>query len=339
MPSMQKTLPRILSSQPRLTILRNAVDRSIRLSLILLIAWMGWGTIRTFSTLIRGVPLTRQQAESGDGLAPLAAPQTVLGELPPDGPWTFQDDNSAVSTQDLPDLATVGDRLTAFEQDLARTLARTELERLPALPLGERLGISRGSKPTSPLLRAVRWSDRPGCRVYRLDSPRARLRIATNGSMGQNERFVGAALAVDLGAPASGWRTWVVSPPVKDASEPGESVSRFLSPSLLPLPAGVQPLARRWSLDGRLWLEVVDCSDAADLPLLWQREGWTLEPSADRERYLCRRGDQAVMAWSPTVRGSSTGPRSAMWVITIAGVGHSGGPGRVSSRGGLPPSP
>lgn len=268
---------------------------------------MAWGTFRSFSVLLRGVEPVKPVAASSGKTGLASGPESLLRGLPPEGPWTFGDNAWAIAAVEV-SAAELDRRLLAFDQSVAAADVDSNLAERPALPLGDRLGA------------AVRSSEvAPGRRVYRHETPRARLRIATGTAQGV-ERFLGGALAMVVDPAGLRWKLWEMLPNSQERSQP-RAPAKIGSP-LMPLPESARRLAGRWAIDGRLWLEIVDIPDSAAMPRFWAERGWTVLPLDDLHHYVCRRGEEVVLAWTPTPLVQLRPGAAALWFLTRASSDH-----------------
>jgi hypothetical protein len=245
----------------------------VRGVLVLLLCWGGWWMFTTYRAVFSGSPKVEFPR-------PPAVPtpdvdlSTLAGGLLPPGGWTFGESQLSVTLQECS---------AAEKQARLRSVGSP----LPARPQ---------SQEERQILDWVhRAARRPtkveNCQVYRLTVQRAEGRLVTDGD-GDRERIRLGQLAWPA---AEG--TWAVVD-LRPLAAPAGAQAAV---DMLPLPATVQALARRWDNRGRLVGEVILRAPPLDqLVESWRRAGWQVETAVSGSGWdagaFCARDQDHVQA-------------------------------------------
>lgn len=264
------------------SLLLKSFVKAVRLVMILAILFCGWWLVDLYRSLFPSellpVPTTPAPTEGFAGPAVFATAALA------DGSWSVGDSGWSlkrveVAPADLPRYVdATGDPVPA---DRPLTPLETEL-----------VALLRTAGAT------VR--EQSGVRVYSLMLRKAQVRVATQPLAGfERVRLVQAVWT----APA-GFNVFEMRP------APPSHGDRA-TPPLLPLPAGMAVVARRWAGDGKLLAEFVGPvpGDAAD-PTEWRDAGWTPDRTTDADRDIglvtYAKGPERVQVWRVSPVGGTT---------------------------------
>jgi hypothetical protein len=234
--------------RPRLTV-GALLSRSLRAAVMLVLAAAGLMLVQTYHAMLHDAPAspaTAPRPPRPDAL-PDGLPTALLGP----GGWSLGDSAWGVTLTALTDSA---------EQTLLNSLGQAWTSQAAPSPLeGKVLAWLRSSHPTLV----------GGCRVYDVRHGGVRVRAVTS-SQGQKERIQLAQIVWKRGGESPQLLEISPAPAARPGSDEGH---------LLPLPAGVGSLARRWDDSGRLSGELLGPTDRGEQCLqLWSNAGWTAHP-------------------------------------------------------------
>lgn len=230
------------------------LDRSSRLAVMLVIFAAGLMMLRTFRDMLRAsptAPVAKKAMVSGDtspGRLAMPVPKALDPSLLQQGAWSLGDNSWVVSQIDLSE---------ASGQARLRSLGS---------------GTAIQGKPSKLEEKVVHWLGRyrptvvEGCRVYEIPFGRVQVRLVLD-PRGGRDRLRLAQLIYRRGGTAQ----------MLEASPLPASAARNPSAGhLLPLPAGVATVARRW--DGeRLNCELLGPASLQQCLSGWTAAGWTAE--------------------------------------------------------------
>jgi hypothetical protein len=232
-------------AHPRLTV-GALLSRSLRAAVMLVLVAAGLMLVQTYRAMLHDAtssPATFPRPPQPDALADVL-PTELLGP----GAWSLGDSAWGVTLTALTDSAAQA-RLNSLGPAWTSQAAPSALE-------GKVLAWLRPSRPTLV----------GGCRVYDVRHGGVRLRAVTR-PQGRKERLQLLQIVRKRG----GGSPQLVEVSPAPATRPNKDEGH-----LLPLPAGVVSLARRWDDSGRLSGEVLGPTDRREECLqLWSNAGWT----------------------------------------------------------------
>jgi hypothetical protein len=261
------------SGRPNLAAL---FGKSLRLAVILVLVAAGLLLLQTFREMLHETPAAPPPATANRADADVAMPDFLQP-----GAWSLGGSNWTVALIDLasPDgearLRSLGFRGTL--DDKASSLEQQVLTWL------------KQSRPTVT----------DGCRVYDVSAGAIRLRAVTRTQGGSERLQLAQAM----------WRRGESMQMLEAVPAPSITSGGGNETHLLPLPAGVPSLARRWASSGALTCEILGPTTRGEAMLKeWADAGWSViqPPDADASspREL-RKGDRVVHFCSlPSGQGS-----------------------------------
>jgi hypothetical protein len=245
--------------------LLQAGSRSLRLALVVLIAWFGFSLVRTardlFGSSSEPAPVRSTEAPLPGGL------EELLG-----GGWSFGDAGWLVRL----------DRRPASE-------ALASLHGEGEAPVAG----SRVSQLEQALLRWLRMAGRPaplGNLTVRSAQLKRRLVRAVTEGKGAGERL----RLLQMAWPMAGGEWSFLEARPKPGARQGDAAQH-----LLPLPREATRVAQRWDRAGELSGELVGPTALGPLEETWRAAGWSVQPlpveEMPGETRWYRRGDEAVL--------------------------------------------
>lgn len=234
---------------------KTLLSRATRLAVMLVIVAAGVMLVQTFRSLLHDAPAAPEQKAPGQASdtalesAPSLRLETLSDALLQPGAWSLGDSDWLLATTDI----SVSD-------------AEAWLQSMGKPTTGE-------TKPSTLEEKALVWlrQFRPAtvgdCQVYNARIGSARVHAVTE-NRGGRERLRLAQLLWKQGNSA---RLLEASP------APATAASRKGDRHLLPLPAGVASLARRWDNAGRLFCEILGPASPEQCLRVWSKAGWTAE--------------------------------------------------------------
>jgi hypothetical protein len=246
----------IASGAPSRSNAGSVLDRATRLAVMLVVAAAGLLLLQTYRALLHESPTAPKKSASEKAAATAFAPgRDAEVEKVPDaflqpGAWSLGENNWSLAVADLSQ---------AEGEARLQSLGRS---------------VEDGTKPWSLEMIALDWLRlkriQPvlvgGCRVY--DIPLGSMRIRIVAEKQGRERL---RLAQIIWRQEGSMRLLEASPAPASTTQGAEAGH------LLPLPAGVASVARRWNDAGQLSCEILGPASAEECLRDWVADGWTAE--------------------------------------------------------------
>jgi hypothetical protein len=253
-------------------VVTTVLSRSLRLAVILVIGVAGLMLLQTYRAMLHDshVASSQKTSEKADERDPIAPEESIALSLLRPGAWSLGESNWSLGLTDLS--AADDSRLQALGRPITH---ETKISTLEAKVLG--------------WLKQVRPVVVDGCRVYNAVFGSVRIRVVSE-KRGGRERLRLAQLIMRQGQSVQ----LLEASPAPTATEKPANDGH-----LLPLPAGVASLARRWDDNGLLACEIVGPTTRLEDALQsWSAAGWSSRKVHETEEappmFLLSRGGRTV---------------------------------------------